>query len=51
MLAILGFATVGLLLAVIMSRRVSPLVALIVVPTVASVLARHSGWQIGQVRH
>ena len=47
MLAILGFATVGLLLAVIMSRRVSPLVALIAVPTVAAVLAGLGG-QIGR---
>jgi CitMHS family citrate-Mg2+:H+ or citrate-Ca2+:H+ symporter len=47
MLAILGFATVGLLLAVIMSRRMSPLVALIAVPTVAAVLAGMGG-QIGR---
>src|SRR5580765_3674055 len=47
MLAILGFATVGLLLAVIMSRRMSPLVALIAVPTVAAVLAGLGG-QIGR---
>ena len=47
MLAILGFATVGLLLAVIMSRRMSPLVALIAVPTVAAVLAGMAG-QIGR---
>src|SRR6476661_8216557 len=37
MLALLGLATVVLLLALILSRRVSPLVALIIVPTVASV--------------
>ena len=47
MLATLGFATVGLLLAVIMSRRMSPLVALIAVPTVAAVLAGMGG-QIGR---
>ena len=47
MLALLGFATVGLLLALIMSRRMSPLVALIAVPTVAAVLAG-SGGQIGK---
>ena len=47
MLALLGFATVGLLLAVIMSRRMSPLVALIAVPTVAAVLAGMGG-QIGR---
>jgi citrate-Mg2+:H+ or citrate-Ca2+:H+ symporter, CitMHS family len=47
MLAILGFATVGLLLAVIMSRRMSPLVALIAVPTVAALLAGMAG-QIGR---
>jgi len=47
MLAILGFATVGLLLAVILSRRMSPLVALIAVPTVAAVLAGMGG-QIGR---
>ena len=47
MLALLGFVTVGLLLALIMSRRMSPLVALIAVPTVAAVLAG-SGGQIGK---
>ena len=36
MLALLGLATLVVLLAAIMSGRVSPLVALIVVPTVAS---------------
>jgi citrate-Mg2+:H+ or citrate-Ca2+:H+ symporter, CitMHS family len=36
-LAVLGLATVVLLLALIISRAVSPLVALIVVPTIASV--------------
>jgi citrate-Mg2+:H+ or citrate-Ca2+:H+ symporter, CitMHS family len=36
-LAVLGLATVVLLLALIMSRAMSPLVALIVVPTIASV--------------
>jgi CitMHS family citrate-Mg2+:H+ or citrate-Ca2+:H+ symporter len=47
MLAILGFATVGLLLAVIISRRMSPLVALIAVPTIAAVAAGMGG-RIGQ---
>jgi CitMHS family citrate-Mg2+:H+ or citrate-Ca2+:H+ symporter len=36
MLALLGLATVLLLLALILSRRLSPLVALIIVPTVAA---------------
>ena len=36
MLALLGFLTVAVLLALIMSRRVSPLVALIAAPTLAS---------------
>jgi citrate-Mg2+:H+ or citrate-Ca2+:H+ symporter, CitMHS family len=39
MLALTGLATVVLLLALILSRRVSPLVALIVVPTAASLAA------------
>ena len=39
MLALLGLATVLLLLALILSRRMSPLVALIAVPTAASMLA------------
>jgi len=39
MLALLGLATVLLLLALILSRRMSPLVALIAVPTAASLLA------------
>ena len=39
MLALLGLVTVLLLLALIMSRRVSPLVALIVVPTAAAIAA------------
>ena len=47
MLALLGLATVFLLLALIMSRRVSPLVALIVVPTAAS-LAAGFGLRTGQ---
>jgi citrate-Mg2+:H+ or citrate-Ca2+:H+ symporter, CitMHS family len=47
MLAILGFTTVGLLLAVIISRRMSPLVALIAVPTIAAVAAGMGG-RIGQ---
>jgi CitMHS family citrate-Mg2+:H+ or citrate-Ca2+:H+ symporter len=38
MLALLGLATVVLLLALIMSRLVSPLVALIVVPTAAAIV-------------
>lgn len=38
MLALLGLATVVLLLALIMSRWMSPLVALIAVPTMASIL-------------
>jgi citrate-Mg2+:H+ or citrate-Ca2+:H+ symporter, CitMHS family len=38
MLALLGLATVGLLLALIMSRLVSPLVALIVIPTAAAIV-------------
>jgi citrate-Mg2+:H+ or citrate-Ca2+:H+ symporter, CitMHS family len=47
MLAILGFATVVVLLIVIMSRRMSPLVALIAVPVIAAVLAGMGG-QIGR---
>lgn len=47
MLAILGFATVSLVLVAILSRRMSPLVALIAVPTVAAVLAGMAG-QIGR---
>jgi citrate-Mg2+:H+ or citrate-Ca2+:H+ symporter, CitMHS family len=46
MLALLGLATVVLLLALILSRRVSPLVALIVVPTLAA-LAGGFGLAIG----
>ena len=38
MLAFLGFASILLLLALIMSRRLSPLVALVVVPTAAALL-------------
>jgi citrate-Mg2+:H+ or citrate-Ca2+:H+ symporter, CitMHS family len=38
MLAFLGFASILLVLALIMSRRLSPLVALVVVPTVAAVV-------------
>ena len=37
MLALLGLATVGLLLALIMSRVASPLVALIMVPAAAAI--------------
>jgi citrate-Mg2+:H+ or citrate-Ca2+:H+ symporter, CitMHS family len=40
MLAFLGLATVLILLALIMSRRMSPLVALIVVPTTAALAGR-----------
>ncbi len=40
MLALLGLATVVLLLVLIMSRKVSPLVALIVVPTAAALARR-----------
>ena len=39
MLALLGFATIGVLLALVISRRASPLVALIAAPAVASVAA------------
>jgi CitMHS family citrate-Mg2+:H+ or citrate-Ca2+:H+ symporter len=39
MLALLGLATVVLLLVLILSRRMSPLVALIVVPTIAALVA------------
>jgi citrate-Mg2+:H+ or citrate-Ca2+:H+ symporter, CitMHS family len=46
MLALLGLATVLVLLALILSRRVSPLVALIVVPTLAA-LAGGFGLQTG----
>ena len=42
MLALLGFLTVVAVLAAIMSKRVSPLVALILVPTVAA-LAGEAG--------
>jgi CitMHS family citrate-Mg2+:H+ or citrate-Ca2+:H+ symporter len=38
MLAFLGFASILLLLALIMSRRLSPLVALVVVPTAAALV-------------
>lgn len=47
MLALLGLATVVLLLAAILSRRVSPLVALIAVP-VATALAGGFGREIGR---
>ena len=46
MLAILGFATVAVLLGAILSRRMSPLVALIAVPVIAAVVAGMGG-QIG----
>jgi CitMHS family citrate-Mg2+:H+ or citrate-Ca2+:H+ symporter len=45
-LAILGLLTVLAVLALIMSRAASPLVALVVVPAAAA-LAAGSGWQIG----
>ena len=47
MLALLGLATVLLLLALIVSRRVTPLVALIVVP-IAAALAGGFGLETGQ---
>ena len=47
MLALLGIATVLLLLAAILSRRVSPLVALIAVP-IATALAGGFGREIGK---
>jgi CitMHS family citrate-Mg2+:H+ or citrate-Ca2+:H+ symporter len=47
MLAVAGLSTVVLLLALILSRRVSPLVTLIVVPTAASLTAGF-GFQTGQ---
>jgi citrate-Mg2+:H+ or citrate-Ca2+:H+ symporter, CitMHS family len=43
MLALLGAATIGLLLAVIMTKRMSPLIALILIPLAAS-LAGGFGW-------
>ena len=46
MLALAGLVTVGLLLALILSRRLSPLVALILVPTAAS-LATGFGLRTG----
>jgi CitMHS family citrate-Mg2+:H+ or citrate-Ca2+:H+ symporter len=46
MLATLGFATVVVLLAAILSKRVSPLTALIAVPTVAALIAGF-GFQTG----
>ncbi|WP_338927115.1 citrate transporter (plasmid) [Mycetohabitans endofungorum] len=44
MLPLLGFATIVVLLAAILSKRMSPLVALIVVPIAASLLGGF-GWQ------
>lgn len=44
MLPLLGFATIVVLLAVILSKRMSPLVALIVVPIAASLIGGF-GWQ------
>src|SRR4030095_5798347 len=46
MLAALGFTTVVVLLAAILSKRVSPLTALIAVPTVAALIAGF-GFQTG----
>ncbi len=46
MLALLGFLTVVVLLAAILSQRLSPLVALIVVPLAAALLGGF-GWQTG----
>jgi CitMHS family citrate-Mg2+:H+ or citrate-Ca2+:H+ symporter len=43
MLALLGVATIGLLLAVIMTKRMSPLIALILIPLAAS-LTGGFGW-------
>ena len=43
MLATLGFLTVGLLLALILSRRVTPLVALTVMPVLAALVAGQAG--------
>jgi CitMHS family citrate-Mg2+:H+ or citrate-Ca2+:H+ symporter len=42
-LALLGIVTIGLLLLVIMTKRVSPLIALILIPLFAS-LAGGFGW-------
>ena len=39
MLALLGLCTVVVVLAAILSKRVSPLVALILVPTVAAIVS------------
>ncbi|MEJ2769372.1 CitMHS family transporter [Mycetohabitans sp. B46] len=47
MLPLLGFATIVVLLAVILSKRMSPLVALIVVPIAASLIGGF-GWQTCQ---
>jgi len=47
MLALLGLLTILVLLAVIMAKRMSPLVALIVVPTAASLLGGF-GLQTGE---
>jgi CitMHS family citrate-Mg2+:H+ or citrate-Ca2+:H+ symporter len=43
MLALLGLATIAILLTVIMTKRMSPLIALIVIPIIAS-LAGGFGW-------
>jgi CitMHS family citrate-Mg2+:H+ or citrate-Ca2+:H+ symporter len=47
MLAIAGFASVGLLLALILTKRASPLVALVIVPVVAA-FAVGQGASLGQ---
>lgn len=39
MLAVLGFATIGVFLAAIMTKRMSVLVALILIPAAAGLLA------------
>ncbi|HEU0147423.1 MAG TPA: SLC13 family permease, partial [Bradyrhizobium sp.] len=43
MLALLGLATIAILLTVIMTKRMSPLIALIIIPIIAS-LAGGFGW-------
>ena len=47
MLAALGFATIAVFLFAIMTKRVSVLVALILIPTVAGLVAG-SGHRLGQ---
>ncbi len=46
MLALLGLFTIVVLLAAILSKRISPLVALIVVPIIAALLGGF-GWKVG----